>query len=348
MTKVSIVILNWNGAHFLRQFLPPLLAHTSYPWVEIVVADNASTDESITLLRQQFPQVRIIQLDRNYGFAGGYNRALSQIQADYYVILNSDVEVTPSWLEPLIDFLEKHPDVAAVMPKIRSWHRRSYFEYAGAAGGFIDRLGYPFCRGRVFNTIEIDEGQYNEISEVFWVTGACMIIRAEVFRTCLGFDERFFAHMEEIDLCWRMLWKGYKLYCVPQSTVFHVGGGALPAENPFKIYLNFRNNLFLLYKNLPPRSLYSTLLQRLLLDYAAAIMFIAEGKFAFFVAVLKAHRDFLRSRKILRKFRKQQSYLSNKFPASHLILKKNLVWQYFIKQKNYFSTLWDANWQTKK
>ncbi|MGC8802884.1 MAG: glycosyltransferase family 2 protein [Bacteroidales bacterium] len=342
MSKVSIVILNWNGAHFLRQFLPPLLAHTHYPWVEIVVADNASTDDSVTLLKKHFPQVRIIQLDRNYGFAEGYNRTLSQVHADYYVILNSDVEVTSGWLEPLLEYLETHPEVAAVMPKIRSWHRRSYFEHAGAAGGFIDRFGYPFCRGRIFNTIEADEGQYDETSEVFWVTGACMMIRSKVFHDCHGFDKSFFAHMEEIDLCWRMLWKGHKLYCIPQSTVFHVGGGALPAENPFKIYLNFRNNLFLLYKNLPACSLLAIFIQRFLLDYVAATLFIAQGKFAFFVSLLKAHRDFLRSMKEMRKFRKQQGYLSKKFPASHLIHKKSLVWQYFIQQKKDFSAIRNA------
>lgn len=343
MPKVSIVILNWNGAHFLQQFLPPLLTHTHYDWAEIVVADNASTDNSITLLQQHFPQVKIIQLDRNYGFAGGYNRALSQIDAEYYVILNSDVEVTPSWIEPLLDFMEKHRDVAAVMPKIRSWHQRNYFEHAGAAGGYIDRYGYPFCRGRIFNTLETDQGQYDETTEIFWATGACMMVRAQVFHACGGFDESFFAHMEEIDLCWRMLWKGYKLYCIPQSTVFHVGGGALPAENPYKTYLNFRNNLFLLYKNLESRLFLATLFQRLLLDYVAAAMFLAQRKFSFFISVLKAHRDFLRSIKVLRQFRKQHTYLKEKFPASHLILNKSLVGQYFIRKKRFFSSIMTGN-----
>lgn len=336
MPKVSIVILNWNGSHFLQQFLPPLIRHTGYPWVEIVVADNASTDDSLTILAQHFPQVKIIRLDRNYGFAGGYNRALSQVSADYYVILNSDVEVTDGWLDPLVNFLEQHAEVAAVMPKILSWYQPDTFEHAGAAGGFIDRYGYPFCRGRIFDSIESDQGQYDDPAEVFWITGACMVIRSSVFHECGGFDEMFFAHMEEIDLCWRMLWKGYKLYCIPQSSVFHVGGGALPAENPFKIYLNFRNNLFLIYKNIESKRFFSILIQRLMLDYLAAVLFLVQRKFSFFTAVIKAHRDFFRSVKILHRYRCQQNYLTSTFPASRLILKKCLIWQYFVLKKNDF------------
>ncbi|MCX7986616.1 MAG: glycosyltransferase family 2 protein [Bacteroidales bacterium] len=339
MAKVSIVILNWNGAQFLQRFLPSLLSNTSYPETEVVVADNASTDDSVSIIQQFFPQIKIIQLDRNYGFAGGYNRALAQIDAEYFVILNSDVEVTPGWIEPLIDFLEQHPDAAAVMPKIRSWYNRGCFEHAGAAGGYIDYLGYPFCRGRIFDHLETDIGQYDSVAEVFWVTGACMMIRANVFKTCGGFDDAFFAHMEEIDLCWRIHWKGYKMFCVPSSLVFHVGGGALPAENPFKIYLNFRNNLFLLTKNLESRKLATILCKRFLLDYIAALMFMVQGKFSFFLSVIKAHFHFILSCKKLLRFRNNHSYLSGKFNAHHLIFHKSLVWHFFVKKRKKFSDI---------
>jgi GT2 family glycosyltransferase len=302
------------------------------------VADNASTDDSVPMLQQQFRQVRIIQLDRNYGFAEGYNRALAHINAEYYVLLNSDVEVTAHWLPPLLAFMEQNPQAAAVMPKIRSWYQRQYFEHAGAAGGFIDRMGYPFCRGRIFNTLEPDTGQYDEPTEVFWTTGACMMIRSEAFHLCGGFDATFFAHMEEIDLCWRLHWRGYKLYCQPSSVVYHVGGGALPAENPFKTYLNFRNNLYLLIKNLEKRQLLPVLIQRLALDYLAAALFLAQRKFAFFRAVLRAHLHFFRSLPRLLQYRKQNK-LNGKFPHSHLIFKKSLVWSYFVKKNNTFSQL---------
>ncbi len=339
MPKVSIVILNWNGSNFLQQFLPALISHTTIPDAEIIVADNASTDNSIEMLRQNFPSVKTILLDKNYGFAGGYNKALAQLNSEYFVILNSDVEVTKGWLEPLIEFLSQHPEVAAVMPTIRSYHKRNFFEHAGASGGFIDYLGYPFCRGRIFDSLEEDKGQYSSPTEVFWTTGACMVVRASIFKQLGGFDEIFFAHMEEIDLCWRMLWKGYNLYCIPQSIVYHVGGGALPSNNPFKIYLNFRNNLYLLYKNLDQQHLWKVIFMRILLDYIAAGVFLLKGNIAFVISVFKAHFHFYGSLHKLSIYRKKNDYLKQKFPAFPLVYNKSIVWQYYICKRKLYSQL---------
>ena len=243
MDKVAVVILNWNGEEMLRRFLPGVLAHTQ---AEIYVADNASTDKSLELLSVDFPAVKTILLERNYGFAEGYNRALAQIEAEYFVLLNSDVEVKDDWISPMLQYLDTHPEVAACQPKILSWHAPDKFEYAGAAGGYMDAWGYPYCRGRIMNTVETDEGQYDTVAPVFWATGAALMVRSAVYHEVGGLDARFFAHMEEIDFCWRLRSRGYDIVCIPSAVVYHVGGGTLPKENPNKTYLNFRNNLLML------------------------------------------------------------------------------------------------------
>ena len=292
MKKVSVVILNWNGAEMLRRFLPSVVRYSSGNDVEICVADNASADKSRAVVEKEFPSVRLICLDRNYGFADGYNKALEQVEARYAVLLNSDVEVTEGWLDTLVDYMDAYPDVAACQPKLLSFRDRKRFEYAGAAGGFIDRYGYPFCRGRIFDVVETDEGQYDTPVSVFWATGAALLVRLDIYRSAGGLDGRFFAHMEEIDLCWRLRSRGYSLVCVPASVVYHVGGATLKKENPRKTYLNFRNNLLMLYKNLPEAELDHVLSVRKVLDYLAAVSFLLKGERANFKAVLKARRDF--------------------------------------------------------
>ena len=302
--KCSVVILNWNGVDMLRRYLPSVVHHTLTPdnkeQIEVVVADNGSTDDSLTLLSEQFPDVRLIPLDRNYGFAEGYNRAISLIDSDYTVLLNSDVEVTPGWLTPLLQYMDQHPQTAACQPKILSWISHEAgdqpvrFEHAGAAGGLIDLLGYPYCRGRRMSEVETDHGQYDTIAPVFWTSGAAMCIRTRVYKDLGGLDPDFFAHMEEIDLCWRMQCQGYQLVCVPQSAVYHLGGGALNYGNPRKTYLNFRNNLLMLYKNLPYGRLWWVLSCRFFLDYAAAAAFLLKGQTADMKAVFKARYDFLK------------------------------------------------------
>lgn len=297
MKTCSIVILNWNGASFLRKFLPQLLHHTSLPDVEIVVADNDSKDDSLLLLETNFPFVRRIVLDQNYGFAEGYNRALEHLQSRYFVLLNSDVEVTESWLEPLLSHMEENPECAACQPKILSYNQPSHFEHAGAAGGFIDKMGYPFCRGRILSNTEEDNGQYDDTLSVFWATGACLMVRSEVYRACGGLDNRFFAHMEEIDLCWRMQLLGFNIAAVPSSMVYHVGGGTLSVESPQKTYLNFRNNLLMLYKNLPIEQRRKVLFYRWFLDILAAIHLLLTSKPANARAVLRAQRDYKKMKK---------------------------------------------------
>ena len=268
MDKVAIVILNWNGRKMMEQYLPSVIAHSQ--GATIYVADNASTDDSLEWLHIYNNKVKTILLDQNYGFADGYNRALKQVEAEYYVLLNSDVEVTPHWLEPLIDYMDTHSDVAACQPKLLSFVDKTKFEYAGAAGGFIDRFGYPFCRGRLFDTIEADNGQYDQVTPVLWATGACFLIRSKDFWDVRGLDSRFFAHNEEIDLCWRLRILGRKIVYVPDSQVFHLGGGTLPKGNSRKTFLNFRNNLTMLYKCLPEEELHYVMRWRWFLDYLAA------------------------------------------------------------------------------
>ena len=288
--------MNWNGAAMLRKYLPSVVAHT--PEAEVIVADNGSTDESPAVLKKEFPSVRTIVLDKNYGFAEGYNRAIEQVESEYVVLLNSDVEVTAHWLAPLLDYMDAHAEVAAVQPKIRSDRQRAFFEHAGAAGGFINALGYPYCRGRILWSVEEDKGQYDTPVEVDWTSGACMCVRTKVYKECGGLDAAFFAHMEEIDLCWRMRNAGWHLVCLPQSTVYHLGGGALSYDSPRKTYLNHRNNLLMIYKN--KKHPFGVLFVRFFLDYAAACFYLLQGRWGACKAVFAARCDYHRMRRAYR------------------------------------------------
>jgi len=288
----AIVILNWNGLHFMKRFLPVLEANTPKENFFLVVADNASTDGSVEWLKAEHPGVQLIEFDSNYGFAEGYNRAFRQIDADYYILLNSDVEVTPGWAETLVNFMEDNPDAGICQPKILSEAERNRFEYAGAAGGFIDSFGYPFCRGRILSNIEEDHGQYDEEEEVFWATGACMVVRASLYHHLGGLDGLFFAHMEEIDFCWRAKLLGFEVWAVPQAKVYHVGGGTLPNNAPRKLYFNYRNNLLMLYKNLPGNVRWRTIAIRKMLDFCSAMVYLFTFKWESCKAVFQAHRDY--------------------------------------------------------
>jgi GT2 family glycosyltransferase len=330
---VAVVILNWNGKKFLERFLPALLLHSSKE-AEIIVADNASTDDSISFLRSSYPTIRIIQNDGNYGFARGYNMALKQVEAKYYILLNSDIEVTPNWIEPVIELMESDNRIAACQPKIRSHSEPDKFEYAGAAGGFIDKYGYPFCRGRMFQSLETDHGQYDDITEIFWATGACMFVSAELYHKYGGLDEDFFAHMEEIDLCWRLQNEGFKIMYCPTSVVYHIGGGTLPKISWRKTYLNFRNNCILLYKNLPANQLLDVFAKRLVLDGIAALKFLFTAGFKDFFAVSKAHFSFYASLKKTRQKRRQIKH----GPMRNIYL-KNIVFEYYLRGKKKFTDL---------
>ena len=294
---IAVVILNWNGLKMLQTYLPTLVARTQCCGSFIVVADNGSTDGSVAWLNETYPDIRTLCFDKNYGFTGGYNRALREIDADYYVLLNSDIEVGENWLEPLVSFMEEHPEVGICQPKVRSVAEPDRFEYAGAAGGFIDRFGYPFCRGRILSNVERDEGQYDEAEECFWATGACMVVRSALYHHLGGLDDSFFAHMEEIDFCWRAKLLGYQVWCVPASTVWHVGGGTLPNNSPRKLYFNYRNNLLMLYKNLPDRIRRRRIFIRMCLDGASALVYLLTGRWSFFQSVWTAHRDYRRLRR---------------------------------------------------
>lgn len=332
--KVAVVILNYNGERFLEQFLPAVISSCNPVLAEVVVADNASTDNSVALMREKFPQVRLIENGSNGGFATGYNLALRQVEAQYYVLLNSDIEVQQGWIEPVIDMMDAHPEIAACQPKILSYYHPEQFEYAGASGGFIDKYGYPFCRGRVFQNLEEDLGQYDVPCEVFWATGACMFVRAELYHAIGGLDDSFFAHMEEIDLCWRLKNAGYKIYCCPQSKVYHIGGGTLPKNSPRKTYLNFRNNLSLLVKNLPTGCVKRTILYRILLDWVAAFKFLFEGCPKDFWMVFKAHKDFYGRLKSLHAKRNQTGH-----QLVSCIYKRNIVFDHVLGGKKKFSEL---------
>ena len=330
----AVVILNWNGKKMLERFLPSVTAHTQGD-AEVIIADNGSTDDSLDFVRAQYPGLRIIELDKNYGFAGGYNRALQQVKADYYVLLNDDVEVTPGWIEPVVAQMQQHPDTAICQPKLLMYDQRDTFEYAGGAGGFLDKYGYPFCRGRMFTSLEQDNGQYNTPSEIFWASGAAMFVRADVWHQLGGLDDDFFAHMEEIDFCWRAKNAGYRVEYCPQSTVFHVGGGTLPKSNPRKTYLNFRNNMALLYKNLPKRRLAWVMCSRIVLDYVAGFKFLMEQKPKEFIAVVDAHKAFYKWLPQLKKKRqglKQQSRVSGMYQGLLLI-------DYYLLGKKKYSDL---------
>jgi len=329
--KLAVVILNWNGQKFLAQFLPALLRY-SPKYSEIFVADNASDDHSVEFLKLEYPSIKIIQNNNNDGFSRGYNQALRQINAEYYCLLNSDVAVTENWIEPVIALFEKNLDVAVIQPKMLSYYNKKQFEYAGASGGFIDYLGYPFCRGRVFGNLENDSGQYNQAIEVFWATGAAMFVRSTVFHKVNGLDDDFFAHMEEIDFCWRVKNLGYKIMVEPQSVVEHVGGGTLPKNSARKTYLNFRNNLFLLLKNLPKHLLLPIFLIRFPLDFVAAIFFLFQGNYKDTWAVFRAQLSFLRQ------FRKMKQKRENINPNVYKqTFKKSIVFGYYIQKKRVFN-----------
>jgi len=287
MASVSIVILNYNGRNYLKKFLPTTIKHSK--GFDIVIADNNSTDGSVEFLSESYPELQLIKFNENHGFCEGYNKAIDQLNSDFFVLLNSDIEVTENWIEPIINLFEKDVKIAAAQPKLLDYNKKSKFEYAGGAGGFIDKYGYPFCRGRIFDTIEADQGQYNETSEIFWASGACLFIKGELFRKYNGFDKDFFAHMEEIDLCWRMKRDGYKVYFCSESVIYHVGGGTLSYSNPKKTYLNFRNSLLVLIKNLPVRELLIKLLFRWVMDYIAAVKFLVTGNILDAAMVIKAH-----------------------------------------------------------
>ncbi len=330
----AVVILNWNGQKMLERFLPSVTLHSTGD-TEVIIADNGSTDDSLAFVREHYPQLRIIELDKNYGFAGGYNRALEQVEADYYVLLNDDVEVTPNWIEPVIAQMEQHPQTAICQPKLLMYDQRDTFEYAGGAGGFIDKYGYPFCRGRMFTTLEKDHGQYDDPCPIFWASGAAMFVRSSVWKELGGLDDDFFAHMEEIDFCWRAKNAGYEVEYCPHSVVYHVGGGTLPKSNPHKTYLNFRNNMALLYKNLPQSRLAWVMVCRVVLDYVAAFKFLMERKPKEFSAVVQAHRAFYKwmPRLKVKRLRRQQQ-----LPVSCIHPRLILV-DYYLLRHHLFSQL---------
>lgn len=333
--KVCVVILTWNGKKHLEQFLPSVLK-TSYPNLEIVIGDNASTDDTPQFLAQNYPDIRVITNVENLGYAGGYNKVLEQIESDYIVLLNSDVEVSSNWIEPVIQLMETQDTIALAQPKIKSWHYKNEFEYAGAAGGFIDKYGYAFCRGRIFNALEDDNGQYNLSGEIFWATGAALFVKRKYWHQLGGFDASFFAHMEEIDLCWRAKNLGLKVMYCAQSTVYHLGGGTLNAESPVKTFLNYRNNLRLLYKNLPINRARLIIAIRYCLDFLALIKFVIEGKFENAFCISKAHVDFIR---YVAKYKKRNNPYRNNPDTLSGYYPKSIVFDFFIKKQKSFDSL---------
>jgi hypothetical protein len=331
--KIAIVILNWNGKKLLKQFLPSVLEHSASDQVSFYVVDNASTDDSVNFLNKHYPHISLIEHPSNLGYARGYNEALKQIDADIYCLLNSDVAVSENWLWPIREIFTKNPETAIIQPKIRAYKQPDQFEYAGAGGGFIDALGYPYCRGRIFDTLEIDQGQYDDEIDIFWASGACFFIRASVFKALKGFDSHYTAHQEEIDLCWRAHNQGFGVKYTGASTVYHVGGATLESANPRKTFLNFRNSLFNLVKNLPSAQLIPTVFTRLVLDGLAGLRYLTTGKTGHFLAVLKAHASFY-------------YYLPNMIqkrggltPQKHAHRVKSIVWAYFIRKKRRFNDL---------
>ena len=334
--SVAIVILNWNGRSYLEKFLPSVVA-TTYQEARVIVADNSSTDDSLLFLEQHYPAVETLMLEKNYGFARGYNEALKRVEADYYVLLNSDVEVTPGWLEPMVALLESHKDFAACQPKILAYNRKELFEYAGAAGGWLDSFGYPFARGRVFDDCEVDQGQYASVQEVFWASGAALMIKRDVYHQVGGFDPYFFAHQEEIDLCWRIQLRGFKILCQPQSTVYHVGGGTLPKGNSRKTFLNFRNNHIMLAKNLPLSEKWWKIPFRLMLDQVSACKQLLSGEGGYFVAIQRAHLAYLdwlvfTRKQPTTKGRKKLRELSG-------VYKGLVIWDYYVKKRKVFAQI---------
>lgn len=333
MKPIAVIILNWNGAELLREFLPSVTANTPRELADVIVADNGSTDGSADWVETTFPEVRVMRFDANHGFAGGYNRAIEATRYRYTLLLNSDVMTPPGWLRPLYDWATTHPDMGAAMPKILSYKEPGRFEYAGASGGFLDRNGYPYCRGRIFATIEDDEGQYDEAREAFWASGAAMLVDTEAYISAGGLDEKFFAHMEEIDLCWRLLLAGRRNYVVPEAAVYHLGGGSLPPGNPRKTYLNFRNNLLMLHKNLPDATRCGRLMRRRLLDTLAWCMYVAKLDFKNAGAILRAHRDFRRMR------RDYTAHPDRDLLATRSDTRRNILLDYYLRRKRRFSQL---------
>ncbi|MDR1755740.1 MAG: glycosyltransferase family 2 protein [Culturomica sp.] len=335
--RVSVLILNWNGEKLLKEFLPAVIRHTDPALAEIVVADNHSSDASLSLLATEFPGVRVLSLEENFGYAGGYNRAVAQVNNEYVVLLNSDVEPGEGWLGPLVDLLDRDPRVAAVQPKIRAYRDKSRFEYAGACGGYIDRYGFPFCRGRILGVTETDTGQYDEEAEVFWSTGAAFCIRRALYLEAGGLDERFFAHMEEIDLCWRLRNSGYSIKVVPAGVVYHLGGGTLPMNHPGKLFLNYRNSLLMLYKNTPAARRRKIFPVRRAIDLSARILFLLKGEFANARAVGRAYREFRQLKKHYRE------------PAvafrGDCILRSSILWAFYLRKIDRFSQLTSAMWE---
>jgi GT2 family glycosyltransferase len=322
LKKIAVVILNWNGVQLLEQFLPSVVKYS--PEATVYVADNASTDESIAFIKNNYPTIKIVQNKTNQGFAGGYNESLQHVDAEIFALVNSDIEVTENWLKPILQTFESEPETAIIQPKILDYKRKDYFEYAGAGGGFIDQFGYPFCRGRIFETLEKDNGQYNDNKEIFWASGACFFIRSAVYNELNGFDEDFFAHQEEIDLCWRATNRGYKIKYNSESTVYHVGGATLQQANPQKTFLNFRNSLLMLTKNLPQETLFQVLIIRMLLDGIAGIKFILGGQFTHCWAVIRAHFSFYRL--FLRNYKKRE-----KKQIEIYFKTKSIVYEYYVK-----------------
>ena len=336
--KTSVIILNWNGRKMLEQYLPSVCECSISNDSEVVVADNGSTDDSIDFLKESYPQVRLLPFDRNYGFAEGYNKAIEQVEAEYVVLLNSDVEVTPCWLSTLTDYMDAHADVAACQPKIRAYYAKEKFEHAGASGGFIDRYRFPYCRGRIFADVEEDKGQYDDVKDIFWATGAALFIRREEYLEAGGLDATFFAHMEEIDLCWRLNSRGKRLVCVPQSVVYHLGGGTLNMNHPRKTYLNFRNNLLMIYKNEPENSLKWVLFMRKLFDNVAAVMFLLKGDKDNYSAVRKARKEFheIKLQYADKRAENLSKQIVKEFPYNY---RGSIVLAYYLLRKKYFSKL---------
>lgn len=333
--SVAIVILNWNGRLFLEKFLPSVKA-SLYANLKIIVADNASEDDSVSFIQANYPEIELILNGKNEGFAKGYNVALAKVSADYYILLNNDVEVTKGWIEPVIALMESDKKIVACQPKILSYEQRNQFEYAGACGGFIDKLGYPFTRGRIFDTCENDHGQYEDCIQIFWATGAALFVRASVFHELNGFDETFFAHQEEIDLCWRMQRKGYSVYVVPSSVVYHVGGGTLPMDSRKKVFLNFRNNLIMMTKNLSFAEMVWKIPVRILLDIIAAYKYLIDGNFSIFISVASAHMHYAEWLLIGKRGKKLPNIKMKKIPS---VYEGSIVWQYFMTHKKTFSEI---------
>ncbi|MBR4814497.1 MAG: glycosyltransferase family 2 protein [Paludibacteraceae bacterium] len=338
MRKVAIVILNWNGRSMLERYLPSVCRFSQLENVVVVVADNGSTDDSVAFVQENYPSVQIVLLDKNYGFAEGYNRSLAQLDAEYFLLLNSDVEVTENWLSPMIAYMDEHPDVAACQPKIRSFVAKEKFEHAGACGGFLDKYAFPFCRGRLFGEVESDAGQYDSVMDIFWATGAALMIRSDDFSAVGGLDGSFFAHMEEIDLCWRLRSRGRRIVCVPESVVYHLGGGTLNVENPRKTFLNFRNNLLMIYKNVPDDYLKRVLMARFFFDHLAALQYLLKGDWANAKAIFKARREFRSIKSNYTEARKTNLDAQSVKDIPE-VLNRSLVFSFYLFGKKKFSDL---------